>query len=709
MNNTSVTYSLYLNSNVKQNLAQTETAALSLDKTMSNLSKTVHHLGFGFIAANAFGFLKSGIEDAAKYQDAINRIKFASENLKEGFKNMAFIRQEAIDLKIPLQQTTDAYGKFLAMVQGSGMASQKVRELHDNLLVIGKIKHLDPSLMDAGVLNLGKMLEAGGLDARHLRPLEQQLSGIGSFLAREIGTNIQGLRKMIHAGEAATIDPQLLVNAIKKQAESLRHHLPEALDSLQSHIDDTKNSWLEFKNNLVLDYRDEIIDFFKSLRDLIKYISDNKDGLKKFGEAIVFIGKAYLLYKVSLTAVNTVKGIYQALEKTSLGNVSSVVSSNSAKAKSYDAQAVSVSNLAKEIQALNFVTNASSSSFITSPSGVTMINNAGNRYKSYQQSQSFRNNMANARGLQALAYSNANSILSNGNQSLRNSISGSYASRFGNIASSASGVFAGALPVVVTMLTVAAAMSIADAVSKGGSFKNAQPNERIDLAKAAVLENIRDLNKALHFKTGWSDEDVITGHLSKYFDKTPETLAELKKFNPDVIHDREFVDKVMYALEQKGNRTFIDLAHKLGFWASSELSNGPYEAMIKAIGGGKSPFQDALFLANHSSNPESGGFTDPLTRNILRSAKLMSGDIFDGSFKDPSSSEHHKIGKSSSVRGNSVTTINIDIGEMIGLKNPTFSVKSSSDMKDIEKTIGDVVVKMLTQAVNDSQLIGKSH
>jgi hypothetical protein len=68
----------------------------------------------------------------------------------------------------------------------------------------------------------------------------------------------------------------------------------------------------------------------------------------------------------------------------------------------------------------------------------------------------------------------------------------------------------------------------------------------------------------------------------------------------------------------------------------------------------------------------------------------------------------HKIDKikNERIKGNSSHYITINIDEMNGMNNPTFTVASSYDMSKIEKQVGDALVKVLTGVVNDSQIIG---
>lgn len=700
MSTKSVVYTLTLNSNVTKTLKDNEAQALKFEGVLDSLNSKLRMFGLGFAGHLAIEGIKDWVQGAAEYQDATNRIRFASDTLYEGAENVKFIRSEVDKFKIPLQSTTDAYGKFLAMVQGSGMASERVRKLHDDILLIGKIKHLDAGQLDAGVMNLGKMLEAGALDARHLRPLEMQLSGIGKFIADELGVSVHELAQLRNKGKLTDIDPMVVVEAIRKQAESLKQHLPEALDSLQSHLNETSTAWLDFKNELSLTLKPELVSVTEFLRDASKWLKDNKDNIASLVRVLPDLIKLYLTYKTATLAINTAKMGYNSIMKVWNGNAIQEISTINKKTSSYAAEAASVRGLVSEIQRLNYVQNAQNGAFITNASGVTMANTVGNRYMIAQQSARFAQTMALARGInqaqqnisainQSLAMQNASVLL---NRSVNSKVPG--------LIGAAGSFAAGAVPVVVTMLTVAAAASIADAISSGANYKNATPDERVELAKKEVLDNIRSINSLWFKDNDRRARELIGGTRMKFFDETPETLLELKKLNPDIVKDREYVDKIMYALKVRGDRTFIDLAHKLGFWATEELSQNPTLALMRSLGGGKNIFQDAMFLMSHSVNPDADKNLDPLTRNIIEAGK--------------SKEKEHKGGwsnigldtKKDKIKGNSVTNITIQIGEMIGMKVQSQTIKNG---KDSEKEVADIGVKMvqqLTQVVNDSQQVG---
>lgn len=88
---------------------------------------------------------------------------------------------------------------------------------------------------------------------------------------------------------------------------------------------------------------------------------------------------------------------------------------------------------------------------------------------------------------------------------------------------------------------------------------------------------------------------------------------------------------------------------------------------------------------------------------------IDSGDVTTGAqttSKKDSKSSSDLAKATTRLRGNSVTNIHISwTGGMNGMTNPVFKVNNMADMKEIEETVGTILVKKLTDAVNDAQYL----
>lgn len=347
-----VQYVVYIGG-VPQAQAALQTLESSANKTegaLGNLRSTMTAIasaaGLHFGLSGLKNLAMDALEGAADYETAVKRIIFSSDTLEEGRKNVEFIRHEVEKFKIPLQEATHDYGTFLAMLAGSGIASDTVRTLHDNILMIAKIKGLDPGQLSAGVMNLGKMLEAGTMDARHLRPLEMQLSGIGKFIADEMGTTVHGLAVMRNKGLLSAADPMVLLKAVEKQAASLAQFLPESTQTLASGMAEVSNAWLDFKNNLVLEHKEDIVQVMHALKDGVAYLAAHKEDIISTGKLVLTLTEYYLKFRGAMLLVNTAQQAYSAFTIGLAGRSAAVVSSVTSQAAAFNALALAMERVA---------------------------------------------------------------------------------------------------------------------------------------------------------------------------------------------------------------------------------------------------------------------------------------------------------------------------------------------------------------------------
>lgn len=379
-----------LNNSLKNTAGSLGGTATSVNGIVSAMKGTAAAFAVSLSAHGLINFAKDAVQGAADYETAVKRIKFASSSMEEGAKNISFIREEAEKFRIPLQEATDDYGKFLAMLAGSDLAGDKVRELHDNLLTIAKIKGLDAGQLSAGVMNLGKMIEAGGMDARHLRPLEMQLSGIGQYIAKLMGTTVHGLAEMRNKGKLSAADPSVLVEAVAKQAKDLSPFLDESLNTVRSEITDVNNAWLDFKNNLVFTQTDEIKDLFQILKDGIGFLSENKEQIIGFSKTLLDIGKAWAVYKTAMVVANWAYAHSVAADTTATAAATTAANAQTAALTreaevvaaltlEYDALVVSMSGIYGAEKAAMFASAAATAGMPINMSGVAARGAAASR------------------------------------------------------------------------------------------------------------------------------------------------------------------------------------------------------------------------------------------------------------------------------------------------------------------------------------------
>lgn len=297
----------------------------AIDSLNSNVMGLASSLGLAFSVREIYEFGKSIVTTTADIEQSMLRIKFASKDMADGIKNQAFIVDEIDKFKIPILEAEAAYGKFLSMVGSSGYASERLRTLHDDLLTVGKVKGITDGQMNTAVMDLGKMLEANSVDARHLRGFGYQLNGIMPYIAAELHTTTAKLAQSIHHGKAVNIPTESILTAIHKQAADLAKYLPEATASIQSDLNDIGNDWIKFKSELGEDNKSEIKEFFAELKSGIGFLRDHKEELITTGKFVGELIKLYLQYKVVMIAVSALQSAWNLAIGIQLGQQAAAI------------------------------------------------------------------------------------------------------------------------------------------------------------------------------------------------------------------------------------------------------------------------------------------------------------------------------------------------------------------------------------------------
>lgn len=247
-------------------------------------------------------FIKGSFEDYMKYEQSMLRIKNVSQN---GAVDQTFIKTEANKYKIDLQDAIDTYGEFLTMVRGSGLSGENIRKLHDNVLLVSKVTGLKGAQLDAGIRNMGKLLEEGKLESRHLRPLTYQMSGLMPYIAAELKMKPGELSSLISKSRGLAglnngrgVESTILMDAMDKFANDLRTKLPESLQTTRSSFTDLKNALLESKigfiehiekNKQLTSGLNSITEFIKNdFSSMLLVLSDRFSDLLTFLEKIPF-------------------------------------------------------------------------------------------------------------------------------------------------------------------------------------------------------------------------------------------------------------------------------------------------------------------------------------------------------------------------------------------------------------------------------------
>jgi len=284
-----VTYTLNVNGNVSQVLSQYEGAAQRLDGSMWGLQKTLSAFGVGLGAHYLKDFVKDAVNDISDFEVNMLRIKNASENFTDSIKNNLYIRKEANDFRNEIESMADAYGKFLFRVKNAGLTPNSSRQLFEDIVAVSKVGALSEGEELAVTTNIGKLMADGILMARPLRSIQQTHPQLLPFIADEMGlksgekdlfsdalgggdadfeSKIEKLNQLISTKltKMHISSKDIMLSAVHKYRESVQEGLPETLTTLSSEMNDLHNAWFSFKEDLVMDNKSSLVNFFGDLK-----------------------------------------------------------------------------------------------------------------------------------------------------------------------------------------------------------------------------------------------------------------------------------------------------------------------------------------------------------------------------------------------------------------------------------------------------------
>lgn len=334
MSNRQATYTIKLNNQVIQSLEQTEKAALRVDGVMGELNRTMSMFGLAFGAGYVINLGKEWVHTAADYEQSMMRIKNASENAMEGLKNQFFIKDLVDRLKIDLDRAVEDYGSFLFKIKNANLGKDKENRLFEQLASVSKVAGLSTTELQSTTRNIAILLGEGVLEARHLRALSYSHPQLIPFLADELGlkdnqrdqfsnllkhseqqaeeeSKLQKFSQMISSGSLTKLGlpADLILGAMDRYYNSIKDKIPETLTLVNASINDLENSWLNFKQNLVLGDKPEVVGFINSLNDGVKYLTEHSSEISKLAGDIGNLIKLYAGWRIGLMALQAPFGI----------------------------------------------------------------------------------------------------------------------------------------------------------------------------------------------------------------------------------------------------------------------------------------------------------------------------------------------------------------------------------------------------------------
>ncbi len=186
-------------------------------------------------------------EDIIAAREEMDRLEIGlrsvAPSLSEAASAESFMIQETNRLGLSLNQTIPEFVKMSAAFTQSGMTFKQTEQVFTDLAVASKALGLSSATTGRILYDFQEMISLGTVQMRQLRQVMMQMPGGLEIAARAMGVTTQEFHKLVSEG---LIEPTEFVQKFSAElANSFGKTLPEATDTLESHINRLKNSWTQ--------------------------------------------------------------------------------------------------------------------------------------------------------------------------------------------------------------------------------------------------------------------------------------------------------------------------------------------------------------------------------------------------------------------------------------------------------------------------------
>lgn len=152
-------------------------------------------------------FGKAAFHTAANLDALQTSLSFVSGSASAGAEQMAFVRQEADRLNLPLQASAKGYTQLAAATQNTTLEGQKTQEMFSALVQAGRVYNLTQDEMNGLLLASSQIMSKGSVAAEELRgQIAERLPGAYNKFADALGISTEELSKRLQLGQVSTED-----------------------------------------------------------------------------------------------------------------------------------------------------------------------------------------------------------------------------------------------------------------------------------------------------------------------------------------------------------------------------------------------------------------------------------------------------------------------------------------------------------------------
>lgn len=234
----------------------------------------------GFLAFGALTFVQqifTGLAtDAFKAYVELDKLKtalnFGSGGSAGGAQNLAFIKKQVDELKVPLKASVEGFSQLASAARGSALQGQGTRDLFLGISQASTVLSLSADETKGAILALSQIISKGKVSAEELRgQLGERIPGALGIASRALGVTEQEFSRLLDTGSILSED--FLPKFAKQLQAEFGDAAKDAAGNAQSAIFDLQNSFLGLQQGVGEGVAPAAIAGLSALSGIIKGLS----------------------------------------------------------------------------------------------------------------------------------------------------------------------------------------------------------------------------------------------------------------------------------------------------------------------------------------------------------------------------------------------------------------------------------------------------
>lgn len=232
---------------VKQQLAVQNSAGMAQTQQQTGLATQLLggllRMAAAYLTINeAIKLFNEAIAGRIEMDRLVIGMRALTDNSEQAAQATGFLISESQRLGLNLQSTIPEFVKMTAALTSSGLSFAQAEQAFTNISIASKALGLSSAATGRILFDLQEMASIGTVQMRQLRQMIMQMPGALQAFAQAANMTTEQFMNAVHKG---LIDPAMIATTgLATLAAKYEHEMPEAMDTLESHVNRLKNSWM---------------------------------------------------------------------------------------------------------------------------------------------------------------------------------------------------------------------------------------------------------------------------------------------------------------------------------------------------------------------------------------------------------------------------------------------------------------------------------